>query len=372
MVLPRSTDLSHDLLTDFRSDTSEQFLRCEQLLVELERSPTDNQRLRELFRVVHTLKGNLLIVDLGHLQPLPQAIEDVLSALREEALTFDSLLGDVLLLTLDHFRALISEALGGPSARISKHELSALCQALQALAAAPATRQTEIRRNLLQQMDPNTRLQAPSITATNPIEDLLRQYNIPADADLLFFAELMQAAEQRSQYWQGRGQRLLSLALAMNEQAGLPENPGQLAAAVCMHDLGMAFLPLELLHKAERFTRDERKQVQAHPRLAFDLLKRMPQWEIAAEIALQHQEHADGSGYPKGLKEAEITPGALILAIVDTFDARTHERAHQTLSKRPLLRAILEINSLTGRQFSAPWVAVFNRTLQLKPELGRT
>ena len=110
--------------------------------------------------------------------------------------------------------------------------------------------------------------------------------------------------------------------------------------------------------------------MQSHPRLAYDLLKRMPDWSAAMEIILQHQEHADGSGYPKGLREKEIAPGALILHIVDTFDARTHERAHQTLSKRPLLRAILEINNLAGQQFSAHWVEVFNRTLQQKPRLA--
>jgi hypothetical protein len=40
------------------------------------------------------------------------------------------------------------------------------------------------------------------------------------------------------------------------------------------------------------------------------------------------------------------------------------------LSKRPLLRAILEINNLAGSQFSAHWVEVFNRTLQQQPYLA--
>ncbi len=132
----------------------------------------------------------------------------------------------------------------------------------------------------------------------------------------------------------------------------------------------MAFLPLDLLHKHANLSRDERCQMQLHPRLAYDLLKRLPKWDTAAEIILQHQEHADGSGYPKGLREAETRPGALILAIVDTFEARTHERAHQTLNKRPVLRAILEINGLAGNQFSPTWVDAFNRALQQHPELA--
>ena len=248
--------------------------------------------------------------------------------------------------------------------------LAAIFLACIALAAAPETRQTEIRRTLLQHLDPSTRLQ-PVELGQEPLQHLLQRHGIAADADLLFFAELMAAGEHRSPFWHGRGPRLLDLALAMNQTAGQPVEPAQLAAAVCLHDLGMAFLPLDLLHKGSELNREERRQVQSHPRQACELLKRMPAWATASEIILQHQEHADGSGYPKGLREAEIHPGALLLNIADTFDARPHERAHQTLSKRPRLRAILEINNLAGQQFSAHWVEIFNRTLQEQPELAR-
>lgn len=364
MTIPRSDDLSTDLLEDFRLDAAEQFPRCEQLLIELEHYPDDEPRLRELFRVAHTLKGNLGYVGLNHLMPLPQAMEDVLDALRERRIAFDSLLGDLLLLSLDHLRELIREALGGSAARINPTQMLELSAALHALAMSAPARQAELRRNLLRQLDPSTQLQKPVPQQAPAIQHLLEQHGIDADADLLFFAELMQAAERRSHYWEGRGQRLLSLALTINELGGKPVEPAQLAAAVCLHDLGMAFLPLELLHKEQHLSRDERRQIQAHPRQGFELLRRMPKWAAAAEIILQHQEHADGFGYPKALKETDIAPGALIVAIADTFDARTHERAHQTLSKRPLMRTILEINSLAGHQFSSHWVEVFNRALQ--------
>ena len=364
MTIPRSDDLSTDLLEDFRLDAAEQFPRCEQLLIELEHYPDDEPRLRELFRVVHTLKGNLGYVGLNHLMPLPQAMEDVLDALRERRIDFDSLLGDILLLNLDHLRELIREALGGGAARINPAQMLELSEALHNLAGGAPARQSELRRTLLRQLDPSTQLQQPKPQQAPPIQHLLAQHGIDTDADLLFFAELMQAGERRSHYWEGRGQRLLSLALTINELGGKPTEPAQLAAAARLHDLGMAFLPLELLHKEQNLSRDERRQMQAHPRQGFELLRRMPKWAAAAEIILQHQEHADGSGYPKALTEVEIAPGALILGIVDTFDARTHERAHQTLSKRPLMRAILEINGLAGRQFSSHWVEVFNRALQ--------
>ncbi|MDD0842513.1 HD domain-containing phosphohydrolase [Pseudomonas sp. Gutcm_11s] len=368
MAMPRPADVPSDLLEEFRLDTAEHLPRCEQLLIELESHPQDGSRLRELFRLVHTIKGSLGYVELNHLLPLPQAMEDVLDRLREGSLQFDSLLGDILLLSLDQLRNLIDAALGRAEMP-NQQQIASQCQALQALASAPEARQTEIRRTLLQHLDPETRLQPVEI-GHGQISQLLAEHGIEASADLEFFAELMTASEHRSPYWHGRGLRLLSLALGMNETAGQPVEPEQLAAAVCLHDLGMAFLPLDLLHKEGELNREERKQIQSHPRQACELLKRMPAWDAAGEIILQHQEHADGSGYPKGLHEDEIHPGALLLNIADTFDARTHERAHQTMSKRPRLRAILEINNLADQQFSAYWVEIFNRTLQLRPELA--
>ncbi|MDG9924946.1 MULTISPECIES: HD domain-containing phosphohydrolase [unclassified Pseudomonas] len=368
MALARPADVPSDLLEEFRLDTADHLPRCEQLLIELERHPQDGTRLRELFRLVHTIKGSLGLVELNHLLPLPQAMEDVLDRLREGSLQFDSLLGDILLLSLDQLRNLIEAALGR-AANPDPGQIASQCQALQALAAAPASRQTEIRRTLLQHLAPETRLQ-PVEVGHGQIPQLLADYGIEVDADLLFFIELMTTSEHRSPFWHGRGLRLLDLALGMNEVADRPVEPAQLAAAVCLHDLGMAFLPLDLLHKESELSREERRQMQSHPRQACELLKRMPAWNTASEIILQHQEHADGSGYPKGLRETEIHPGALLLNIADTFDARTHERAHQTMSKRPRLRAILEINNLSGMQFSGYWVEVFNRTLQLHPELA--
>lgn len=364
------SDLPSDLLEDFRLEAAEQLPRCEQLLIELERAPKSAERLRELFRLIHTLKGNLGYVELNELMPLPQAIEDVLDALRCGAMTFDSLLGDILLLSLDQLRNLLDKALEGSDHEPDSGQIRQLCSALHALATAPAEQQDERRRELLLRLDPETRLPPRQALQPSHSEALLARHGIDSTPDLQLFCALAEAAQQRSPYWQGRHLRQLELALSINAAGGFAEQPAQLAAAVCLHDLGMAFLPLQLLHKQSPLSRDERRMMQGHPRLASELLKRMPDWSGAMEIILQHQEHADGSGYPKGLREAEITPGALILHIVDTFDARTHERAHQTLSKRPLLRAILEINNLAGQQFSAHWVEVFNRTLQQQPTLA--
>ncbi|WP_394392914.1 HD-GYP domain-containing protein [Shewanella woodyi] len=83
----------------------------------------------------------------------------------------------------------------------------------------------------------------------------------------------------------------------------------------------------------------------------------------AAQIVLQHHEQVDGAGYPNHLTGDKICDGAKIIAIADTFDARSHERAHHTLLKRPLVRTMNEINNFSGTQFDPYWVEIFNQVV---------
>ena len=157
---------------------------------------------------------------------------------------------------------------------------------------------------------------------------------------------------------------MIRLALKMNDQAGRPVEPSQLAAAVYMHDAGMALLPLNVINSPDKLSEDDLNLVKEHPKISFELLRFMKPWAQAAEIVLQHHEKVDGSGYPYGLKEDEICEGAKILAIVDAIDARTHERVHSTLLKRPLLRAAMEIGKNRDNQFSSYWVDIFKEVFQ--------
>jgi HD-GYP domain-containing protein (c-di-GMP phosphodiesterase class II) len=68
----------------------------------------------------------------------------------------------------------------------------------------------------------------------------------------------------------------------------------------------------------------------------------------------QHHERLDVTGYPKGLKEKDIVPGAKLLAIIDAFEAMTHERIDRHY-KKSVLRAIAELNACEN-QFSSQWV----------------
>ena len=181
--------------------------------------------------------------------------------------------------------------------------------------------------------------------------------------DMLFFRELMQTIEHRSNYWAGRGDRIAKLALYINHQAGSPIDDDQLAVACYVHDFGMAFMPLHLLNKTEPLSDNEFNLMRSHVYKSSRLLEHLDQWDHARKIVMQHHERPDGSGYPLGLKDADICDGAKLLAILDTYDAMTHSRAHNKSSRVPKKQAVIEMNRQAKGQFSAEWMRHFNSVM---------
>ncbi|MCP5160295.1 MAG: HD domain-containing protein [Hahellaceae bacterium] len=383
--LPDSIDDS--LFDDFFNEFSEAYHFCEVKLVELERTPENQDLVNQIFRAVHTVKGNFSFVGLSALTPLLQATEDILGAVREGSLRFDNHLSDIVLLTMDKANETMGDLVSTGVSPITLAEINKMSRLIARVPEASAEEYVDRVREAIIALDPGAEYVSPLNAGPDPslytpeqhnpenhpllqgdlsahlepqYSKLFKRYNITLHADILFFLQLMKPIEARSIYWSGRSKRLLVLALGMNRLAGSPVDATQLSAAVLMHDISMAFLPLELLHKAESFSAEERNMVEQHTQSSFELLQKMQIWEEASQIVYQHHERSDGRGYPKGLGEQSICDGAKILAIVDTYDAIMHARAHTSKVKRPFIRAVLEINSQSGTQFSPTWVQHFN------------
>ncbi len=103
------------------------------------------------------------------------------------------------------------------------------------------------------------------------------------------------------------------------------EQQEQLLAAAPLHDLGKVAVPDEVLGKTGSFNDEERRQMRRHTTVGYELLRHEPSpvLQLAAEIALSHHEHWDGSGYPLGLAREQIPISARIVAVADVFDALT-------------------------------------------------
>jgi len=102
--------------------------------------------------------------------------------------------------------------------------------------------------------------------------------------------------------------------------------------AAPMHDVGKIGIPDAILHKPGKLTLEESAIMQQHAQLGAQMLSDSvsPLLCMARDIALGHHERWDGNGYPSGVKGDAIPESARIVAIVDVFDALTHDRVYRS------------------------------------------
>lgn len=126
-----------------------------------------------------------------------------------------------------------------------------------------------------------------------------------------------------------------------------------------MHDVGKIGVPEQILNKPGALTPEEFEQMKTHSMASYEILQGIPYYVRLgiAEMVLEHHERWDGKGYPRGLKDLEILPGARVLAIADAFDAMTSDRAYRKALS--LDQALLELERGKGQQFDPEMVEIF-------------
>lgn len=96
-----------------------------------------------------------------------------------------------------------------------------------------------------------------------------------------------------------------------------------------VHDIGKIHIPAELLTKPSLLNETEKLIIQQHAEVGYDILKGIHfPWPLA-EIAHQHHERMDGSGYPQGLKGNDICLEARIVAVADVVEAISSHRPYR-------------------------------------------
>jgi two-component system, chemotaxis family, sensor kinase CheA len=102
------------VFASFLAESEEGLDGMEQALVRMESSPSDPEILHNIFRIVHTLKGNASSLELSELAGFAHAVEDLLDVLREQQALPGADLISLLLKAVDELRAMVSSAASGP------------------------------------------------------------------------------------------------------------------------------------------------------------------------------------------------------------------------------------------------------------------
>jgi len=163
----------------------------------------------------------------------------------------------------------------------------------------------------------------------------------------------------------GHSKRVTAFTIEIARAMGrAPDDIRALARGAFLHDIGKMAIPDTILRKPGRLCEEEVAQMREHSYIGYRMLKKIPFLADVADIVYAHQEHWDGSGYPRGLKGEEIPLGARIFAVADTLDAITSDRPYRPA--RGVEAARDEIRKWSGRQFDPEVVRVF---LEISPSV---
>ena len=159
-------------------------------------------------------------------------------------------------------------------------------------------------------------------------------------------------SEMRDPYTAGHERRVAEIAAAIGAELGLDADRQEgLQVAGHLHDIGKMTVPAEILSKPGKLRAAEYALIQEHAQASYDVLKGVEfPWPVA-QIALQHHERMDGSGYPNGLSGEAILFDARIMAVADVVEAMSSHRPY-----RPGLgieKALAEIERGRGTAYDA-------------------
>ncbi|MGD8844592.1 MAG: PAS domain S-box protein [Desulfobacteraceae bacterium] len=151
-------------------------------------------------------------------------------------------------------------------------------------------------------------------------------------------------------YTAGHQSRVAHLAAAMAEALELSGEciEGVFLGAL-IHDIGKIAVPAEILSRPGKLRDEDIKYLQIHCLKGYEILKPVDfPWPVA-QIAHQHHEHMDGSGYPHGLSGEEIRLEARIICVADVVESLTAHRPYRPAY--PLDDALQLITDKAGKWY---------------------
>ncbi|MBF2053557.1 MAG: HD domain-containing protein [Candidatus Sericytochromatia bacterium] len=160
--------------------------------------------------------------------------------------------------------------------------------------------------------------------------DLALLMNLEVDYFKLTLKTFANVIDAKHQYTKGHSLRVATLSRRIAEMMGFEEEEAaRIERAGFLHDAGKVGISRCILDKPGPLSDLEYNRIKAHPGMSAALLNTVQCLADHAPLVRHHHERFDGKGYPDRLKGEDIPIGSRILAVADTYDAMTSDRAYR-------------------------------------------
>ena len=189
-----------------------------------------------------------------------------------------------------------------------------------------------------------------------------KQLSVMLDRVLLTYQATVKALEAaldvRDQSAPGHCRRVAKLAVQLGNHMGLRlDDLIALEHGALLHDIGKLGVPDGVLMKPGPLDEDEWVTMRQHPEIGCEVVGHIDFLQNALPIIRHHHERYDGAGYPDGLAGDQIPLLARIFAVIDAFDAQTHQRPYNTILD--LEQVLANLQEASGTQFDPAIVDAF-------------
>jgi PAS domain S-box-containing protein/putative nucleotidyltransferase with HDIG domain len=168
------------------------------------------------------------------------------------------------------------------------------------------------------------------------------------------------ALDLRDRETEGHTRRVAEMTLRLARALGVPDPELiHLRRGALLHDIGKMAIPDNVLLKPGPLTEEEWGIMRQHPLTAYELLSSIAFLRPALDIPHCHHERWDGTGYPRGLRGAQIPFAARIFSVADAFDAMRSNRPYRPAMSDDEARS--RIAEQSGKQFDPQVVEAFLR-----------
>jgi putative two-component system response regulator len=197
------------------------------------------------------------------------------------------------------------------------------------------------------------------------IEDQVRLEVAAAELELAYDSTLegwARALELRDHETEGHARRVTELTVRLARALGIGEAELlHIRRGALLHDIGKIGIPDRILLKPGKLDPDEWAEMKRHTIYAHNLLQPVTFLHPAMDIPTFHHERWDGSGYPNGLSGEAIPIAARIFAVIDVWDAVTHDRPYHKAKSHAETLELIRCES--GRHFDPRVVAAFEQMM---------
>src|SRR4051794_20918252 len=169
---------------------------------------------------------------------------------------------------------------------------------------------------------------------------------------------LCNAVEARDAYTGKHAERVAAYGMEIARVLGAPfAGDPEVEFGFLLHDVGKVAVPDAILWKPDPLTQEERRLMERHPVVGWEILREIDFLGEAKLVVRHHHERWDGAGYPDKLDREDIPLAARVFAVADVLDALTTVRPYRRPSSTEDAREM--IRAASGTQFDPTVVEAF-------------